>query len=638
MTSRGRFVTWPTRRQRPTALRRRAVGAEIVGGGVDFRVWAPHHHRVEVVLDEIGPVPLDAEPCGYWRVLVCGIGAGARYSFRLDGEKTLYPDPASRFQPDGPHGSSEVIDPRSFIWSDGGWSGLRLHGQVFYELHLGTFCREGTWEGARQRLPALRDLGVTAIEIMPVADFPGAFGWGYDGVDLYAPYHGYGRPDDFRRFVNEAHGLDVGVILDVVYNHLGPDGNYLKAFAPAYFAKQTEWGEGINYDGVDAHGPRTFVSENAATWIDEFHLDGLRLDATQTIYDESTDHILAEIGRHARAAAGGRDIVIVAENEKQQTRLARPLVQGGCGLNALWNDDFHHSAMVALTGRNEAYYMDYQGTAQELLSALKHGYLYQGQRYAWQKQRRGTPTRGLAPETFVAFTENHDQVANWWRGERLWRLSDPGRHRAMTGLLLLGPWTPLLFAGQEWNATAPWMFFADHNGALAPLVRKGRTDFLSQFPSCATAEARAQIADPGAAETFERCRLDWAEREREPHAQALALHRDLLSLRRTDPVIAAQAQGDVSVDGAVLGSECFVVRFFAADNDDRLLIMNLGRDRHLSPAPEPLLAPPDGARWGLLWSSEDPRYGGSGTPDPEPEEHGWQIPGHAALLLGRRRA
>jgi maltooligosyltrehalose trehalohydrolase len=618
-------------------IRRLSVGAEVQpGGGVHFRVWAPERKRVEVVLDRGGDaLALSREERGMWSGLAPQAKAGLRYRFRLDGEDTLYPDPASRFQPEGPHGPSEAIDPATFAWTDHGWQGLRMPGQVIYELHIGTFTREGSWEGARSRLPHLRDLGVTAIELMPVACFSGKFGWGYDGVDLYAPYQGYGRPDELRRFVDEAHGLGIGVLLDVVYNHLGPDGNYLRCFAPAYFSKRgTEWGEAINFDGPGSGPVRELFVDNAAYWISEYHLDGLRLDATQSIFDDSGDHVIAELTRRARAAAGGRSILVVGENEPQESDLLRPQAEGGQGLDGLWNDDLHHSARVALTGNNEAYYTDYRGTAQELVSAAKYGFLYQGQRYRWQKKRRGHPTRGLPPRAFIAYLENHDQVANSCTGDRLWQLTTPGRQRAMTALLLLGPWTPMLFQGQEWNASAPFTYFADHHRELAALVRKGRTEFLSQFRRCGTPEIRERLVDPGASETMALCRLDWEEPAHPRHRKALALHRDLLSLRRSDPVIAAQGEGSVHVDGAVLAQGALALRFFADKaEDDRLLVLNLDRDLALEISPEPLLAPPEGRRWTIAWSSEDPRYGGIGTPPLDDDDEGWQIPGHAAVLL-----
>jgi maltooligosyltrehalose trehalohydrolase len=619
-----------------TLARRRPVGAEVVAGrGVHFRVWAPERRAVEVVVEGLERnLPLTRDEDGHWSGWGLGLRAGARYRFRLDDDERLYPDPASRFQPEGPHGPSEVIDPDSFAWTDQAWQGVTMRGQVVYEMHVGTFTPQGTWEAARGRLPQLRDVGVTLLELMPVADFSGEFGWGYDGVNLFAPTRLYGRPDELRRFVDEAHRLGMGVIMDVVYNHLGPDGNYLRCFSPHYFSKAaTEWGDAINYDGENNGPVRSFFVDNAAYWIDEFHCDGLRLDATQSIFDKSDEHVIAEISRTARAAAGRRSIVLIAENEPQHTCLVRKPEQGGYGLDGLWNDDFHHSVVVALTGRNEAYYSDYQGSAQELLSAIKHGYLYQGQRYVWQKKRRGTPGRGLTPETFVACLENHDQVANSCKGTRLWQQTSPGRRRAATTLLLLAPWTPMLFQGEEWDSSRPFLYFAHHQPELAALVRKGRGEFLSQFPSCATPEIQDCLPDPAARDTFSRCALDWNEREQGSHLKTLRLYTDLLALRRTDPVIAAQAVGDVTMDGAVLSPECFLLRLFGTDDEDRLLIVNLGRDLTLSPAPEPLLAPPENQRWHTLFSSEHPRYGGRGTAVLDSDEEGWRIPGHAAVLL-----
>jgi maltooligosyltrehalose trehalohydrolase len=610
--------------------RRLPVGAEVLsGGGVHFRVWAPRRRQVEVALDGGPAVRLGAEGGGYFSGRVAEAGAGALYRYRLDGEGP-FPDPASRFQPQGPHGPSQVIDPGAFRWTDGDWKGVGRDGQVLYELHVGTFTREGTWEAASRELPALAELGVTVVEMMPVAEFPGRFGWGYDGVDLFAPTRLYGSPDDLRRFIDRAHAAGVGVILDVVYNHFGPDGNYLKQFAEDYFTDRykNEWGEAINFDGTNVGPVREYFVANAGYWVDEFHFDGLRLDATQQIFDRSKEHILAAVARRVRQAARGRATLLVAENEPQEVKLVRPVEHGGYGLDMLWNDDFHHTALVALTGRREAYYSDYLGTPQELVAAAKWGYLYQGQRYGWQKKRRGTPTFGLPPAAFVNFTQNHDQVANSARGLRDHRLTSFAQYRAMTALTLLMPGTPMLFQGQEFAASSSFFYFADHNPELAKLVRKGRAEFLAQFPSIATPEMQACLPDPADPRTFERCKLDLSERER--HAEAAALHKDLLRLRREERPLRVRKAGDV--DGAVLGPAAFVLRYFGGAGDDRLLVVNFGTDLRLAPAPEPLLAPPEGRRWDVLWSSEDPCYGGCGTAALEGEE-GWRLPGHAAVLL-----
>jgi maltooligosyltrehalose trehalohydrolase len=504
---------------------------------------------------------------------------------------------------------------------------------VIYELHVGTFTPAGTWAAAVEQLPHLADVGVTLLEVMPVADFPGRFGWGYDGVNLFAPTRLYGRPDDFRRFVDRAHALGLGVLIDVVYNHLGPDGNYLTQFAKAYFTDRykTDWGAPLNFDGPDAGPVREHYTTNAAYWVDEYHLDGLRLDATQNIYDLGEgEHILAAIGRAARRAAGRRSVVLVAENEPQDTRLVRPLDQGGYGLDALWNDDFHHSARVAATGRNEGYYHDHRGTPQELLSAVKYGYLFQGQWYSWQEKPRGTPALDLAPATFVNFLDNHDQVANSARGLPTCALTSPGRYRALTALLLLAPGTPMLFQGQEYASSAPFCFFADHKPDLASLVAAGRQELLAQFPSLGPGSRAPPLAPPHAPETFARCKLSPEERAR--NAWAVALHRDLIRLSREDPTF--RAQRPRGVDGAVLGPEALAVRFFGEGGDDRLLLVNLGADLQLAVMPEPLLAPPAGRGWGLRWSSEAPEYGGGGAPPWG--ESAWLLPGHSAAVLAPR--
>jgi maltooligosyltrehalose trehalohydrolase len=596
---------------------------------VHFRVWAPKRRRVEVAFEQGRDVELTPEEEGYFSGLAEGIGAGVLYKLRLDGGES-FPDPASRFQPQGPHGPSQVIDPAAYEWTVRELPDVGRDGQVIYEIHVGTFTREGTWAAAARELPELADLGITVLELMPIAEFPGRYGWGYDGVDLYAPFHGYGEPDDFRRFVESAHAAGLAVILDVVYNHLGPDGNYLKQFSESYFTDRyvNDWGEAINFETADAGPVRELCIANAGYWIAEFHLDGLRLDATQDVKDASPDHLLAAVARRAREAAG-RTIYLIAENERQETRLVRPPAEGGYGLDALWNDDFHHSAMVALTKRSEAYYTDYLGSPQEMISLVKYGFLYQGQRYSWQEDRRGTSGLGLPGSAFINFLQNHDQVANSARGERIHKLASPGALRALTALMLLGPGTPLLFQGQEFAASSPFLYFVDHKPDLAAAVRHGRLEFLSQFPSLALPETQAGVPDPDSLESFERCKLDFQERQR--NAGSYALHRDLLRLRREDPVFRAQGAG--SLDGAVLGPEAFVLRFFGENAGDRLLLVNLGRDLPLELVPVPLLAPLTGLRWEVLWSSEDPRYGGSGAPPPEDEEGRWRLAGQSAVVL-----
>lgn len=618
----------------PDIARRLSVGAELQpGGGAHVRLWAPACRRVELVTPALTPAdrersfPMEPERDGYFVGFDPDARRGGRYWFRLDGER-LRPDPASRSQPEGPHRPSQYIDSHAFQWTDAQWPGISREGQVVYELHIGTFTREGTWRAAAAQLDELARIGITIVEMMPVADFGGSFGWGYDGVNLYAPTRLYGTPDDLRAFVDRAHALRLGVILDVVYNHLGPDGNYLSEFSADYFTNKyrNDWGQSINFEGPAP--AREYFVQNAAYWIDEYHVDGLRLDATQDLHDASHEHVLASISRAARAAAGRRSIVLVAENEPQHTRLVRPLDRGGYGLDALWNDDAHHSARVALTGRREAYYGDYTGSPQELVSCSRFGYLYQGQWYSWQKKRRGTPALDLMPDRFVAYLENHDQVANSAFGRRLHQMTSPARHRAMTAWLLLGPETPLLFQGQEFSSSKPFLFFADHDETLAAAVREGRREFLSQFASTVDPGVQERLPAPDAKETFEACVLDFGERER--HSAAYALHCDLLKLRRDDPVIARA--GTNRPEGAVLGASAFVLRYLDADHGDRLLVVNLGGDIELLPAHEPLLAPPDGTRWRVLWSSASPVYGGYGMA-PLDADGPWRLQAECALLF-----
>jgi len=613
--------------------RRFPVGGEVTANGVHFRVWAPGRTKVEVVLERApsSSIELAAEPGGYFSALAPAARVGDHYRFRLDGEEGLFPDPASRFQPDGPHGPSEVVDPALFSWTDASWRGVGRACQILYEMHIGTFTREGTWAAALAELPALSQLGVTVLEIMPIAEFPGRFGWGYDGVDWFAPTRLYGAPDDVRRFVDRAHSLGLGVILDVVYNHFGPDGNYITRFTGDYIsdAHATEWGAALNFDGKNASGVREFVVSNARYWIEEFHFDGLRLDATQSLFDASPTHIVSEIATAVHEAALPRGAIVVAENEAQEAKLLRPQMHGGYGVDAAWNDDYHHSAMVALTGNCEAFYSDYRGTAQELLSAVKWGYLHQGQRSGWQKKGRGFPALDLDPASFVVFLQNHDQVANSGRGERIHQLTSPGRYRALTALTLLGPATPMLLQGQEFAASSPFLFFADHEGELAKLVREGRRTFLAQFPSLALPETQRRLADPGHPSTFAACKLDFSERD--THAEAYALHRDLIALRRSDPVFGGAPRRG-SVDGFVVSDEAFVLRFFGQNAGDRLLVVNFGRRHHRDTLSDPLFAPPEGSSWQKVWSSNDAAYGGDGTP-PLESERGIDIPAECAIVL-----
>jgi maltooligosyltrehalose trehalohydrolase len=610
---------------------------------VRFSVYASRRERVDVEIVGVeGPSrtwPLavaDGPEADVWSGVVPDVGPGARYRYMLAGEPEALPDPCSRYQPEGPFGPSEVVDPGAFAWTDEGFPGVPARGRVIYELHVGTFTAGGTWESARARLPELARLGITVVELMPVSEFAGERGWGYDGVLWFAPYRVYGTPDDMRRFVDDAHRLGIAVILDVVYNHLGVAGNVLPRFAREYkSAAANDWGDSLNFDSGDARPARRLVTENVAYWVDEFHLDGFRFDATQSVTDASDPHILTDATAAARAAAPHKAIYLAAENEPQEMRVIASPEVGGYGCDALWNDDFHHAALVALTGHREAYFTDYTGSAREFVASVRHGPLFQGQHYHWQKKRRGSTARGLPPNSFIAFLENHDQVANYGLGDRTWTRCSPARLRAFTALLLLGPATPLLLQGQEWNATARFSYFVDHTPDVATSVKTGRATFLQQFQRYAAPGSRDRFPDPSARETFDECRLNWHERERPLHARALALHRDLLELRRTDPTVSREGRDGVEVDAATLSDTAFLVRFFgdAADGSaDRLLLVNLGVDLDLDSLSEPLAAPPEGMSWHAAWSSDDPRYGGEGLRGSAAPD-GFFLPSDGAVLL-----
>lgn len=613
-------------------------GASITASGIDFKVWAPAATCVDVVIyssqekpstahSQAHVIRMRANGDGIFTTTVPELKPGALYKFRLD-KANDYPDPYSRYQPTGPHGPSMVIDSRAYVWHDTQWHGVSLPGQVIYELHIGAFTKAGTFDAAVERLPWLKALGITVIEVMPVAEFPGKWNWGYDGVALFAPFHGYGDYAAFKRFVDQAHAVGLAVILDVVYNHVGPDGNYLGCYASQYFSTRhrNDWGIPFNLDGGESQYVREFILANACYWIAEFHLDGLRLDAACNIPDDSERHILQELVTRSRAAAGDREILIIAEDEQQHSRWLRTPERGGFGIDAMWNDDFHHSAVVALTGRRHAYFFDYAGRPQEFISAIKHGFLFQGQYYHWQKQPRGERF-STAPYSCVVFLDNHDQVANSLYGARLHTLTSPARHRAMTAVLLLSPQTPMLFMGQEFMASSPFLFFADHGGELAEQVRLGRSQFLSQFPGAATPAGQTTLHDPMDPHAFAVSKLNWEESGR--HIAAVKLHRDLLHIRSTDAVL---TNPEIPFDGAVLGEHAFLLRWFDSQHGDRLLLVNLGTQLHLIPGPEPLLAASHDCDWKIVWSSEDVSYGGVGVEHPS-NDNGWYLPGEAAVFL-----
>ncbi len=606
-------------------MRRLSLGAEIEDGGVHFRVWAPKCKHVAVLIGS-NPYPLKHEGNGFFSNLIPEAKEHTLYQYILDDADPL-PDPASRFQPSGPHGPSQVINPNNFKWTDHAWKGPEKKA-ILYEMHIGTFTEEGTWRAAATKLPHLVELGIDIIEMMPVNEFPGRFNWGYDGVDLYAPTHNYGMPDDLRAFINQAHVLGLAVILDVVYNHFGPDGNYLAKFSDYFFKKENnEWGQYINFDGEESRWTRQFFIENAGYWIDEFHFDGLRIDACHSIEDKSNPHVLLEISRKVREKGKGKKTFVVAENEKQQAHFVLSEEQGGYELDGVFNEDFHHTAFVRLVGRNEAYFSDYIGNAYEFVSSLKYNFLYQGQWYSWQKKKRGSCALDIPHYHFINFLENHDQIANTGSAERLYQSCHPRMYRALTALLLLSPQAPLLFQGVEFGSSAPFYYFCEHKKELAEQIYNGRIEFVSQFSSINHDEVIAAIPRPDDEKTFLRSKLKWAEKEK--NLEFFHLHKDLIEMRKKDPVFSQL--NACKIDGIPLTVDFFLIRYFSRYGE-RLILINLGVDFTIFPASEPLLAPPTEHEWKSMWSSELPKYGGFGY-QKIPDKGNWKITGHSATVL-----
>ncbi|TAK74407.1 MAG: malto-oligosyltrehalose trehalohydrolase [Gammaproteobacteria bacterium] len=601
------------------------IGANIQDNGIYFRVWAPNREKVLLTLEDQPSVYLNAEGNGYFSAIIPSAKEGTLYFYQLDNDSTLYPDPASRFQPFGHQGPSQVINPYHHKWSDAQWKGIIHHqSHVIYEIHIGTFTQEGTWLSAIKELKALAELGITIIQMMPIAEFPGKFGWGYDGVNLFSPTHLYGHPDDLRQFIDQAHQLGIGVILDIVYNHIGP-GNYLHVFSDRYFSRcyKTDWGKAINFD-QNAENVRAFFLTNIIYWLHEFHFDGFRIDASQAIYDASGCHILSVISTTIKTHFENKSIFLIAENEPQHTKLIKPIEKNGYGLQALLNDDFHHAAHVRMTGKNETYYCDYKGTPQEFISLIKYGFLYQGQWYHWQEKRRGTPSLDFPPACFVNFLQNHDQIANSLFGKRIHEIADPGNLRAMTTLLLLSPQIPLLFQGQEFSSSSRFTFFADYTGETAKMTKEGRINFLKQFPSLHAKEINCHIPEVMHIKTFLSCKL-----EQRKHNETYLLHKDLIQLRHHDAIFNGSSLS--YIDGAVINNDAFLLRYFG-EQTERLLIINFGNDFFFHPAPEPLIAPPEKSKWVFYWSSNHPKYGGEGFTIPSSRGN-WHLPGHSALIF-----
>jgi maltooligosyltrehalose trehalohydrolase len=600
-----------------------------VGGGTHFRVWAPAARTIDLVLERPGAPPdvrpMQREPGDFFEGTFADVVPGDRYRYRLDGGGP-FPDPASRCQPDGVHGASMVVDPAAFRWSDEGWRGVGLGDLVLYELHVGTFTEDGTFAGVERQLPYLKALGVTAIELMPVADFPGARGWGYDGAALFAPAHCYGAPDNLRRLVDAAHRVGLAVHLDVVYNHAGPDGAYLFAFSPYYFTSrhQSPWGAGVNLDGERASEVRAFLIENALHWVHEYHIDGLRLDATHAIADDSPRHFLAELASRVKASVETREVLVIAEDHRNLATMVRPPSENGWGLDAVWADDLHHEIRRHVAGDADGYYQDYRGATEDIAATIRQGWFFTGQHSSYLEAPRGTDPVGIPPERFVVCLQNHDQIGNRAFGDRLTSAIDPAVYRAASVLLLTVPETPLMFMGQEWAATSPFLYFTDHHAGLGRDVTAGRRLEFARFAAFSDPAARERIPDPQAESTFLASRLPWSERTSAPHAGVHALYVALLALRRQGPafrrdrtaahVAVALDEGTVAVRRSVEDAAAIIV----------VRLSGAGRvslDRVLGDGA------PGASAWTVALDSEDARF----AADPAPPQIDFARP--AAVVL-----
>jgi maltooligosyltrehalose trehalohydrolase len=554
-----------------------AFGAELNNCGVLFRLWGPKHATIRVKLEDTGTAhPMLALVDGWHELRVAEAGPGTCYRFILpDGVEV--PDPASRFQPQDVHGPSEVIAPNAFSWTDEGWTGRDWEECVIYELHIGAFTADGTFRAAIDRLDDLRDLGITAIELMPVADFPGQRNWGYDGVLLFAPDSSYGRPENLKQLVDAAHARGIAVILDVVYNHFGPDGNYLPLYSHIFTeSHHTPWGAAINYDAEHSEWVRDLIINNAIYWIREYNLDGLRLDAVHAIMDESPEHLLQELATAVREAGGDRRIHLLLENEENQaTRLARDVYGQPVQFTAQWNDDVHHLLHTAASGESAGYYADYLGDTYKLGRALAEGFAFQGELMPYRGHPRGEPSAYLPPTAFVSFIQNHDQVGNRAFGERITTFAPPEAVRAIAAIYLLAPQIPMIFMGEEWGAAQPFPFFCDFDSELADAVRNGRRAEFAKFPEFQDPKRREQIPDPNAQETFVSAKLRWDDASRGVHADWRDWYRRLLMVRHAEIIPRLSEMDSTSGQYEILGDLAVRVSWRLADRAELLLTTNL---------------------------------------------------------------
>lgn len=608
------------------------VGAHLVSDGVSFRVWAPDHRHLRVATGAKGAetryIELERDAEGFFSGRDEEGRAGDLYWFQVDGR--LLPDPASRFQPTGVEGPSQVVDPHDYAWRVQDWRRPPLRGRVIYELHVGAFTPEGTFLATMSKLDALADLGVNAIELMPLNEFPGDRSWGYDGVLPFAPARCYGTPDELRALVDAAHERGLAVIVDVVYNHFGPHGNPLPAFARSYFhpRRHNDWGQGLNFDGEGAGPVRQFFLQNACMWFDEYRVDGLRLDAVHAIEDRSSPHLIAEIAAAARARGG----FTIAEDERNDAHIITPADAGGWGVDGMWADDFHHTTRVALTGQQEAHFSGYRGTIAEWVDTLGHGWLYRGQEFPVWGRPRGTACEHLPLERFVLCISNHDQVGNRPLGDRLHEGVRPEEYRALSMLFCLLPHTPMLFMGQEWAASAPFPFFTDLPGELGARMGENRRKEFASRNAHYPPDMLAQMPDPKSEATFRRAKLNWDERTVAPHTEILALYRECLRLRGRASVFQSPPRDVWQI--AQLGDGTLGLR--ARDEQgDWLLLSSFAKAEEESLPNGDFLAPRRGRSWTPLLTSDERRFGGGGaTVRTAPES--WRIPSPLTVLLRER--
>jgi maltooligosyltrehalose trehalohydrolase len=597
-------------------------------------VWAPVAARVEVEIETrdgsvVRTLALERDEDGFFAGEDAQGRAGDLYKFRID-EAARYPDPASRWQPLGVHGPSMVIDSRAYPWRGGAWKRPAVRDLVIYELHVGTFTRLGTFQSAIERLPYLQALGVNAIELMPLGDFAGERNWGYDGVYLYAPAHAYGHPDDLRALIDGAHSAGIAVILDVVYNHFGPDGNYLAAYIGDYLDEEekTPWGGAIRYGSPEFQPLREFVIRNPEYWMDEFRIDGFRLDATHAIVDGSARHILAEITERIHRRGG----YAIAEDNRNEVQLVKAVADGGLGFDAVWADDFHHVVRVANTRERDAYLGDFTGSLAELAATIADGWLYSGQHSPFAGRPRGTAAGELRPGNCVHCISNHDQIGNRAFGERLSHTIRTEAYLAASALLCLSPHLPMLFMGQEWAASTPFLFFTDHTEELGRLITAGRREEFKGFAAFQDPGVREQIPDPQAVATFEQSRLNWEEQQRPPHEHVLALYRACLALRREQPAL-RPVERSAYWAREVASGLCAIG--FSSNEAEWLLLVDLvgGHEGTISGLPIDVSA----GEWQVVLSTRERRFGGDGKSGVSERRDSVAFDRPETVLLTRRR-